>query len=955
MFLQWYIPEKIEKHVFLIDTFNSMTHHDFFVHCEKDIEPRFLKFVVVKTTINNARFKSEYNYHLEIRNLYNQSKQIYYKTNTNDSILGTLDVIQHRPYTVNGITFPYRKVCTFLRTFKYSEGFSELLQHPEYSNSYRLRVKADPIEGKSYIYIYIYIDRQVLLKIYDNERIPTLINKILSNSEYLVEPEKKPFPRYNDLSQFNIDVGQINLRVPYNRKPFPHQAKNIQWMIDQETKVDTNLLTITGIRTPQQYESRYIESIGETLYYDKTTGRIIDSTTLPEFCARVKGGILADDIGLGKTMSCIGLISEQNLVHPQDQTLVICPSRLCKQWSDEIQLSVGSRISSIVIGTIHQFKRFLKSPNSYHVVILSYNFLVNDSYKIYLQGQQLSATQSESGNDTRDVGFNFTEKVWGRVILDEGHEFLKKFVPKRYQFTSTERVNIDIRDTLLNLKSKYYWVCSGTPYRDSEKEDIYYLLKFITGGDINLAESDISQDKNEHFVVELFHHIFRKNRHDGVDMQLNIPEPVFKTQFLKMTSFEKRMYNSVEGDREKMIQYCNHILVSEEYNNVLGNEPLSLEQIHTKMTTYFKNQVDKFTRRIEICQEEITKLSIPGQLQNSDKIHDLQEKIRLTQNDLNANKAKYNLFNQIDTRVEEFQNCPICYNEMGVNSVTSSAITICGHFFCTNCMKELFGNCSGFCPICRYSLKKDDITVIGNEETDQEQVINKYGTKMAHLISYLLEVTAISYQRVIVFAQYDSLLQLVGRTLNEYGIKYIVFNGSISTVTGRIRKFKIDDSIKVALMSSERAPSGLNLTEASHIVLLDTLNTDRESAKVIEAQAIGRAVRIGQKSRVEIKRFIMLDTIEHEYYLRNLGISNDTNNNNQNGSGLPKSSLLDCEKLEDNPFSDEIFEEPLHEISVQVTGTSIVQTDNMENEISEEPFSSALQLTHIELCQEIIG
>ena len=67
---------------------------------------------------------------------------------------------------------------------------------------------------------------------------------------------------------------------------------------------------------------------------------------------------------------------------------------------------------------------------------------------------------------------------------------------------------------------------------------------------------------------------------------------------------------------------------------------------------------------------------------------------------------------------------------------------------------------------------------------------------------------------------------------------------------GRIRKFKIDDTIKVALMSSERAPSGLNLTEANHIVLLDTINTDRESAKVIEAQAIGRAVRIGQKSRV---------------------------------------------------------------------------------------------------------
>ena len=53
--------------------------------------------------------------------------------------------------------------------------------------------------------------------------------------------------------------------------------------------------------------------------------------------------------------------------------------------------------------------------------------------------------------------------------------------------------------------------------------------------------------------------------------------------------------------------------------------------------------------------------------------------------------------------------------------------------------------------------------------------------------------------------------------------------------------------------------SGLNLTETSHIVLLDTLNADKDTSRVIEEQAIGRAVRLGQQKTVQVQRFIMRD------------------------------------------------------------------------------------------------
>ena len=51
---------------------------------------------------------------------------------------------------------------------------------------------------------------------------------------------------------------------------------------------------------------------------------------------------------------------------------------------------------------------------------------------------------------------------------------------------------------------------------------------------------------------------------------------------------------------------------------------------------------------------------------------------------------------------------------------------------------------------------------------------------------------------------------------------------------------------------------------------LAILNNDKETSKIIEDQAIGRSVRIGQKNIVHVQRFIMRDTIEHDFYIRNI-------------------------------------------------------------------------------------
>jgi SNF2 family DNA or RNA helicase len=159
---------------------------------------------------------------------------------------------------------------------------------------------------------------------------------------------------------------------------------------------------------------------------------------------------------------------------------------------------------------------------------------------------------------------------------------------------------------------------------------------------------------------------------------------------------------------------------------------------------------------------------------------------------------------------------------------------------------------------------------IANENWRSE-CISKYGTKMATLIEYLQSIFADveTNNRAIVFSQYDNMLKLIGRTLDEYGIKNVYCRGNVHVLNKNIDAFKRDNSIRVIMLSSEHSNSGSNLTEASHIILVDVLNMDAEQTKAVESQAIGRAVRLGQNKPVKVVRLITRGTVEDEYYNKN--------------------------------------------------------------------------------------
>lgn len=162
---------------------------------------------------------------------------------------------------------------------------------------------------------------------------------------------------------------------------------------------------------------------------------------------------------------------------------------------------------------------------------------------------------------------------------------------------------------------------------------------------------------------------------------------------------------------------------------------------------------------------------------------------------------------------------------------------------------------------------------IGQEWKDEieEDLVQSLGTKLASTLQFLKRLlykqpSTARKAKILLFSQFSSFLHKVGNFLAANGIDNVFIEGAIGKKENAIANFKSGD-IQVMMLSLDHAASGTNLTEATHVILLDPIQGTYDEAKAIEDQAIGRAYRQGQSESVTVVRLLIQDTIEHAQYL----------------------------------------------------------------------------------------
>ncbi len=139
--------------------------------------------------------------------------------------------------------------------------------------------------------------------------------------------------------------------------------------------------------------------------------------------------------------------------------------------------------------------------------------------------------------------------------------------------------------------------------------------------------------------------------------------------------------------------------------------------------------------------------------------------------------------------------------------------------------------------------------------------VGRIGEPCAKLDALLprLEQVVEEGHKALVFSQFTSFLDILRRRLDALGLAYAYLDGATRDRRSVVQRVQEDGGPGHFLISLKAGGQGLNLTAAEYVFLLDPWWNP-----AVEAQAIDRAHRIGQRRRVVAYRLVARDTVEEK-------------------------------------------------------------------------------------------
>jgi SNF2 family DNA or RNA helicase len=148
----------------------------------------------------------------------------------------------------------------------------------------------------------------------------------------------------------------------------------------------------------------------------------------------------------------------------------------------------------------------------------------------------------------------------------------------------------------------------------------------------------------------------------------------------------------------------------------------------------------------------------------------------------------------------------------------------------------------------------DSPALLKDKEIDTTESV-----KIKEIVNHITEKTA--QHKVLLFSQFVAMLTLIKDELNKRGIAYEYLDGKSSTTQreSSVENFQNNDDLRVFLISLKAGGTGLNLTAADYVYIVDPWWNP-----AVENQAIDRCYRIGQDKHVFAYRMICKNTVEEK-------------------------------------------------------------------------------------------
>ncbi|XP_006024296.1 E3 ubiquitin-protein ligase SHPRH isoform X1 [Alligator sinensis] len=208
--------------------------------------------------------------------------------------------------------------------------------------------------------------------------------------------------------------------------------------------------------------------------------------------------------------------------------------------------------------------------------------------------------------------------------------------------------------------------------------------------------------------------------------------------------------------------------------------------------------------------------------------------------------------------------CPICARQLG----KQWAVLTCGHCFCNECIAIIIEQYSVGtrrssikCAICRQTTSHKEISYVFTAETANQEddipVKGSHSTKVEAVVRTLKKIQCKDPgAKSLVFSTWQDVLDIISKALYDNNMVFAQING-ISKFQENLSAFKYDPKINILLLPLHTGSNGLNIIEATHVLLVEPILNPAH-----ELQAIGRVHRIGQTKPTIVHRFLIKATIE---------------------------------------------------------------------------------------------
>lgn len=301
------------------------------------------------------------------------------------------------------------------------------------------------------------------------------------------------------------ELSQGKLKVDSYRALYLDQVMKQSEMIHSERDASFKDI-IRVIRNYDDSDFQVPNNLKNTLRnYQKTGFRWLKTMAAYGF-----GGILADDMGIGKTIQVIALLQDEKVHHKHGTSLVVCPSSLLLNWQNEIDKFSDHLTSLIISGNHEERKALLQNYANYDVIITSYDYLKRD-VEMY-----------------QKITFSYH-------ILDEA-QYIKNHATKNAQ-------------SVKQIHSLHKIALTGTPIENSLAE-LWSIFDFLMPGYLYdyqfykgayeipiVKDNDMTARRKLRKMVEPF--ILRRVKKDVLK---ELPEKVENTLLIEMDDDARKLY-----------------------------------------------------------------------------------------------------------------------------------------------------------------------------------------------------------------------------------------------------------------------------------------------------------------------------------------------------------------------------------------------------------------------------